>query len=91
MKTLRARRQLAIGGRLDFETSITRRVAGARIIVTDLGSGIGNAAAIDRRMDVDVLGQSPVAFHHGPGRIDAVDDDGHARTAGNDDGKSVIG
>src|SRR5947209_111074 len=40
-------RQPPVGGWLDLEASVTRPLAGARIIVTDLRSEIDNAAAID--------------------------------------------
>ena len=53
--------------------------------MTDAGLEIDVAAAINRRLHMDALAETEVAFDHGIGRIDAVDDDGHAGAAGNHD------
>lgn len=39
------------------------------------------ATAIDGRLNVDVLCQTPVALDHGIGRVDAIDDNRDARAS----------
>src|SRR3954465_2261104 len=74
--------QLAVGWRLNLETSVAGLMAGARIIMSDPRFGVDIAAAIDRRLHLLPLAETPLAFDHGIGRIDAVNDDGHAGVAG---------
>ena len=46
--------------------------------MADLGLGIDMAAAIDRRLDMDALGQTPIALDHRIGGVDTINDDGYA-------------
>src|ERR1017187_8790133 len=78
-------RQLAVGGRLDFETPVARHMTGAGIIMSDVRPGIDIATAIDRGLHMHALAKAPIAFDDGVGYVDAVNDDGHAGAAGNDD------
>src|SRR6185312_2251343 len=82
-------RQLAIGRRLDLEAPVGRLQAEARIIVADLGFRRDRAAAIDGRLVVDTLAEAEAAFDHGVGSIDAVNDNRHTGTPGNNDLKSL--
>jgi hypothetical protein len=78
MKALGGRRQLAVGRRFDFKTSVTRQVTGAWIITADPRDGIDIAAAINLGLHLLTLAKTPLAFDDGIGRVDAVDDDGQA-------------
>src|ERR1700749_830330 len=89
METLGRLRQRAVRWRLDLEAPIAGLVAEARIIVADIGLDVDVTAAIDRRLAVIAAAEAEFAFDHGIGRIDAVDDDGHTGTAGNDDVESL--
>src|ERR1700692_2221207 len=89
MPALRGPRQPAVGRRLDFETPVAGHLTSARIVMTDVRPDINVAAAIDRGLDMDALGETPVAFDHRVGCVDAIDDDGHARPAWNHDIEAV--
>ncbi len=91
MIALRGLRQLAVGRRLDFEAAVAWRVTGTRIVMTDMRIGIDDAAAIDGGLHMHVLGEAPVTFDHGIGRIDAINDDGHTGAAGNHDDGTAVG
>src|SRR5882762_9499642 len=81
MIALRRLRQLAVGRRLDFETAVARRVAGTRVVMSDIGLRIDGAAAIDGGLHMHTLSETPVAFEHSVGYVNAVDDDGHTGPA----------
>src|ERR1700742_3185637 len=76
-------RQFTIGRRLDFETPITGCAAQGWIIMTDVRHGIEPAAAIDRRLYMPALAETPVAYDHVIGSILAINDDGDTRAARN--------
>jgi hypothetical protein len=59
--------------------------------MTDIRLALDIAATINDRLFMIAPAQSPLAFDHGIGRIDAVDDDGHAGTPGNHDIKALAG
>ena len=84
-------RQGAVGRRLDFETAVARQKTGARIIMTDFRLGRDRAAAIDGRLHVDALAEAKVAFDDGVGYVDAVDDNGNAGAARNDEIEAFAG
>ena len=58
MIALRGLRQLAVGGRFDFETSVARLMTGARIVMADVRGDIDGAATIDRRLHMDALAET---------------------------------
>src|SRR5258707_12811202 len=91
MIALRARRKLAVGGRLDFETRVARHTTGARILMTDLGTKIDVAAAINRGLHLLTPAETPFAFDHGIACVDAVNDDGHAGAARDHDVEAAAG
>src|SRR5258708_37665374 len=91
MIALRGLRQLAVGRRLDFEAPVARRVTGRRIEMTDMQIGIDRAATINGGLPMHALAETPVAFDHGIGCVDAVNDDGHTGPAGNDDDRTAVG
>src|ERR1700682_468771 len=84
-------RQPAARRRFDLKTPVTRQMARARVIVTDMRNLIDIAATIDGRLHLPVFAKAPFAFDHRIGCIDAVNDDGHAGAAGNDDVKTAAG
>src|ERR1700687_1200226 len=86
-----ARGGAAAGRRFDFETPVARRMTGARIVMTDVGHEIDVAAAIDRGLHLLALAETPFAFDHGVGCVDAVNDDGHAGAAGHYDIETAAG
>src|ERR1700761_8884199 len=91
MKTLGRFRQRAVRRRLDLEPAIAGLVTEARIIVADIGLDVDVAAAIDRRLAVIAAAEAELALDYRIGCIDAVDDDGHAGTAGNHNVKTLAG
>src|SRR5665213_3067293 len=91
MKTLRRLPQDTAGWRFDFKPPVARQMTGARIIMADLRLGIERAAAINGRLHVDAAAETPVAFDHRIGDVDAVDDDGHAGAARNHEIESLAG
>ena len=91
MIALRRLRQLAVGRRLDFETAVARRVAGTRIVMSDIGLRIDGAAAINGGLHMHTLSETPVAFEHSVGYVNAVDDDGHTGPAWNDLHGTAVG
>ena len=91
MIALRRLRQPPVGGRFDLQPAVARPMTGARIVVSDIGKRIDKTAAIDGRGDMTALGKSPIALDHRIGCVDAVNDDGHAGAAGNDDVEAAAG
>src|ERR1700704_3000877 len=91
MIALRRLRQLAVGRRLDFETAVVRRVAGARIVMGYMRRGTDGAAAIDRGLHMHTLSETPVAFEHSVGYVNAIDDDGYTGPAWNDLHGTAVG
>src|SRR5258705_10625256 len=85
MEVWRAKRQLAVGRRFDFKTAVARHTTGARIVMTDLGAEIDVAAAVDRGLHLLTPAETPFAFDHRIGGVDAVNDDGHVGAARNHD------
>src|ERR1700761_2346650 len=80
---METRRGLRLVGALDFKPAIAGQMTLARIIVADRRHRLDRTATIDRRLDVDALVETPVAFDDRVGSIDAVDDDRDAGAAGN--------
>src|SRR6266576_2066947 len=72
MIALRRLRQLAVGRRLDFETAVARRAAGTRIVMSDIGLRIDGVAAIDGGLHMHTLSETPVAFEHSVGYVNAI-------------------
>src|SRR6267378_1926869 len=91
MIALRRLRQLAVGGRFDFEATIARQVPAARIIMADIRQGIDVAPAIESRRYMRVLAEAPIALDDRIGGVDAVDDDGNPGAAGNDQNWRGVG
>src|SRR6266404_2352459 len=91
METLGATRQPAVGRRFDFETPVAWHATCARIVMTDVGSEIDVAAAINRGLHLLTPAETPFAFDHGIGCVDAVNDDGHAGAARNHDVEAAAG
>src|SRR5215213_1661536 len=73
----------------DFHSPVAWLVAGARIIVTDIRGGIDVAAAVNSGRHMHSSGKAPVSFDHSVGNVDAVNDDGYAGAAGNDQDRSA--
>src|SRR4029077_18422500 len=68
-------------GWLDLQAPVARHPARGRIVVADMRLEIDDAAAVNGRLHMDILGKAPVAFDHRIRGVDAVDHDRHTRTA----------
>src|SRR5262245_40298762 len=55
------------------------------IVAADIGSGVDVAATIDGGLHLLALAETPLSLDHRIGCIDAVDHDGHAGPAWNND------
>src|SRR5829696_3824812 len=84
-------RQSAVRRRLDFQPPVTGHAAGARIITADVRNGIDIAAAIDGRLDLVALAETPLTLDHCIGSVDTINDDGYAGTAGNHNVEATAG
>jgi hypothetical protein len=91
METFRLWRQLAVRRRLDLEAAIAGPMSSAWIVMADPRFSLDEPAAVNRRLHMNAFGQTPVAFDHRVGGVDAVDDDRHASAAWNDERNAVIG
>ena len=84
------RRQMAMG-EFDLPPPVGRRPPGRRIVPAGPIRPISRAAAIDYPAAMAGTIQPPIAVDRGAADIDAIDDDRHARFAGNHDDRLMIG